>query len=174
GRRIKGTENKGPKHHNRHVPAGYENEEQSPYFLRFPIQKWAKARYDISYVPLTLKFLQYMVDVGRLDPSIPVDITQLSNTSFARIDTRLEHGGIMLEEEGMDCFCTPMNLEVQFASEAAIAAVERAGGTITTAYYDPYSLSAALKPIEFFKKGEVNSSSSSRKVKSTHRVLQER
>ncbi|KAA0203637.1 hypothetical protein HAZT_HAZT007707 [Hyalella azteca] len=107
-----------------------------------------------------------MVDTGRLDVSVPIDVTQLYNTGLLRIDSRLEHGGVMLEEkvdfflkliifQGMDCFCTPMNLEVQYASEAAIAAVEKAGGTITTAYYDPYSLTAALKPVEFFKKGQV-------------------
>ena len=53
----------------------------------------------------------------------------------------------------MDSFVTPINLEVQHASEAAIAAIERAGGTVTTAYYDPYSLSAATNPLKFFKRG---------------------
>lgn len=146
--------NKGPEHHQRYMPAGYESD-QSPFILKFPVQKWAKERMDISYVPVSMQKLQLLIDTERIDPSLPIDVTQLHNTGVLRIDTRLEHGGVMLEEEGMECFSTPINLEVQFASEAAIAAVERMGGTITTAYYDPYSLSAALRPIDFFRKGQV-------------------
>lgn len=42
--------------------------------------------------------------------------------------------------KGADTFCAKVNLEVQRASEAAIAAVERNGGVISTSYYDPRSL----------------------------------
>ncbi len=42
--------------------------------------------------------------------------------------------------QGADTFCAKVNLEVQVASEKAIAAVERNGGVITTSYYDPRSL----------------------------------
>ena len=53
----------------------------------------------------------------------------------------------------MDTFVTPVNLEVQYASEAAIAAVERIGGTITTRYYDLLSVIAKSNPYAFFEKG---------------------
>lgn len=55
--------------------------------------------------------------------------------------------------QGMDHFQTRMNIEVQWASEAVIAAVERNGGTITTAYYDPVALGAVCKPMALFKRG---------------------
>lgn len=42
--------------------------------------------------------------------------------------------------QGADIFCAKVNLEVQVASETAIAAIERNGGVITTSYYDPRSL----------------------------------
>ncbi len=42
--------------------------------------------------------------------------------------------------QGADTFCAKVNLEVQVASEKAIAAVERNGGVITNSYYDPRSL----------------------------------
>lgn len=42
--------------------------------------------------------------------------------------------------QGADIFCAKINLEVQVASEKAIAAIERNGGVITTSYYDPRSL----------------------------------
>lgn len=53
----------------------------------------------------------------------------------------------------MDHFQATLNLEVQWASEAVIAAVERCGGTIVTSYYDPISLQAAIDPISHFKRG---------------------
>lgn len=53
----------------------------------------------------------------------------------------------------MDHFQATLNLEVQWASEAVIAAVERCGGTIVTSYYDPISLQTAIDPISHFKRG---------------------
>lgn len=55
----------------------------------------------------------------------------------------------------MDHFCASVNLEVQWASEATISAVERNGGVITTTYFDPISLEAAVNPVTFFKRGLV-------------------
>lgn len=46
-----------------------------------------------------------------------------------------------------------MNLEVQWASQTAIAAVEKAGGRIRTAYYDAAALEAAIDPEKWFLLG---------------------
>ena len=46
-----------------------------------------------------------------------------------------------------------VNIEVQWADEQTIAAVERNGGRITTAYYDLNSVVALSAPIKFFKSG---------------------
>ena len=48
--------------------------------------------------------------------------------------------GIQLVEEGADTFKAKVNIEVQLASELAIAAIKRIGGVVTTAFYDPRSL----------------------------------
>ena len=58
-----------------------------------------------------------------------------------------------MTDEGSDCFSAKVNLEVQWASEQAIAAVERNGGVITTAYYDILSVKALKNPSEWFKNG---------------------
>uniref|UniRef100_A0A915IGR6 Large ribosomal subunit protein uL15m n=1 Tax=Romanomermis culicivorax TaxID=13658 RepID=A0A915IGR6_ROMCU len=55
---------------------------------------------------------------------------------------------------GADIFAAKINIEVQWASEAAIAAVERNGGKITCAYFDPISLDALIDPMKFFERGE--------------------
>lgn len=42
--------------------------------------------------------------------------------------------------QGANTFAAKINIEVQRASEGAIAAIERNGGVITTGFYDPISL----------------------------------
>lgn len=42
--------------------------------------------------------------------------------------------------QGADTFKAKVNIEVQLASELAIAAIEKHGGVVTTAFYDPRSL----------------------------------
>jgi large subunit ribosomal protein L15 len=43
---------------------------------------------------------------------------------------------------------------VQWASESAIAAIEKNGGVITTAYFDPMCLNAVIDPERFFLRGK--------------------
>lgn len=59
-----------------------------------------------------------------------------------------------LTDEGADIFAAKLNIEVQWASEQVIAAIEKNGGVITTAYYDPHSLFLLKNPKKFFEKGE--------------------
>lgn len=40
------------------------------------------------------------------------------------------------------------------ASELAIAAIEKNGGVVTTAFYDPRSLEILCKPVPFFLRGQ--------------------
>lgn len=51
-------------------------------------------------------------------------------------------------------FKAKVNIEVQYASEQVIAAVERNGGIIRTAFYDIFSVACLSDPETFFKKGE--------------------
>ena len=53
--------------------------------------------------------------------------------------------------KGADCFASKVNIEVQWASEQTIAAVERHGGVITTAYYDIISVTALCDAEKWFK-----------------------
>lgn len=55
--------------------------------------------------------------------------------------------------KGADDFQAKVNIEVQWASEHVIAAIERNGGTITTAYYDPHCLFAMHDVDKFFTTG---------------------
>ena len=56
--------------------------------------------------------------------------------------------------KGADIFQAKVNIEVQWATEPVIAAIERNGGVITTTYYDINSVFAAVDVEKFFKKGK--------------------
>lgn len=60
-----------------------------------------------------------------------------------------------MTDDGADIFKAKVNIEVQWASELVIAAIEKVGGTITTAYYDMHSLQAMLNTRKFFERGEL-------------------
>ena len=47
---------------------------------------------------------------------------------------------VLFPPQGAELFSAKINIEVQRASEAAIAAVERNGGVLTSSFYDPISL----------------------------------
>lgn len=82
-----------------------------------------------------------------------MDVTQLIGTGLYSIKPDEKEFGVQLTDEGVDLFKSKLNIEVQWATEAVIAAVERNGGTITTAYYDPFSLMCMKNPEQFFKRG---------------------
>ena len=69
------------------------------------------------------------------------------------MDPKLNHYGVNLVDEGINMFKSKINIEVQYASEPVIAAIERNGGTITTAYFDMKSVIALNNPLKFFQKG---------------------
>lgn len=70
------------------------------------------------------------------------------------LDPLFSEYGVQLTDEGIDCFKSQVNIEVQYASEQVIAAIERNGGVITTAYYDIRSVTALSNPLKFFQKGK--------------------
>ena len=83
-----------------------------------------------------------------------MDLAAICNTKVFPLDPKSRHFGINLTDEGVDRFEAKLNLEVQHASEQAIAAVERNGGVITTAYFDINSVIALSNPLKWFAEGK--------------------
>lgn len=102
---------------------------------------------------MSMSTLQLLVDTDRLDTTKPIDLVSLLNTGVYSLKPDQHQFGINLTDEGADIFKAKINIEVQWASELVIAAVERAGGVITTAYYDQHSLQAMLNTKKFFERG---------------------
>lgn len=95
-----------------------------------------------------------LIDLNRVDSSQPIDLVSIINTGLYKLFPDQHHFGVNLTDEGADIFNAKINIEVQWASELVIAAIEKHGGTITTAYYDMHSLQAMLNTKKFFERGK--------------------
>lgn len=97
--------------------------------------------------------LQKLFDTDRIDPSKPIDLTQICNTGIYNIKPDSRQYGFQLKDEGIEYFNAKINIEVQHASELVIATIERLGGVIRTAYFDTQALWAMKNTRRFFGKG---------------------
>lgn len=52
-----------------------------------------------QYQPLSLRRLQYLIDLGRVDPTQPIDLTQLVNGRGVTIQPLKRDYGVQLVEE---------------------------------------------------------------------------
>lgn len=94
-----------------------------------------------------------MIDTCRVDPAKPIDLAAICNSKVFPLRPQNLHFGVNLTDEGADLFAAKVNIEVQYASEQAIAAVERNGGVITTAYFDLNCVIALTNPLKWFAEG---------------------
>uniref|UniRef100_G3NK52 Large ribosomal subunit protein uL15m n=1 Tax=Gasterosteus aculeatus TaxID=69293 RepID=G3NK52_GASAC len=128
---------------------------QTPFYLAIPKYGYNEGHSRRpQYQPLSLRRLQYLIDLGRVDPTHPVDLTQLVNARGVTVQPLKRDYGVQLVDEGADIFSAKINIEVQRASEGAVAAIERNGGVITTSFYDPISAGILIKPVPFFLRGQ--------------------
>lgn len=148
-----GDGNKGSGQRQNFMRLGYETG-NNPFYLRFPWEPYYRGHHlKREYPPLSLLDLQKMIDLNRLDVSKPIDLVSILNTGVYKLYPDQRQFGVNLTDEGADIFATKVNIEVQWASELVIAAIERLGGVITTAYYDVHSLQAMLNSKKFFERG---------------------
>ncbi|XP_057672232.1 39S ribosomal protein L15, mitochondrial [Diorhabda carinulata] len=148
-----GDGNKGSKARQNFTRLGYETG-NNPFYLRFPWEPYYKGHHlKREYPPLSMLDLQKLIDTNRIDSTKPVDLVTILNTGLFKLFPDQRQFGVQLTDEGADIFEAKINLEVQWASENVIAAIERRGGIITTAYYDPHSLQAMVNSKKFFERG---------------------
>lgn len=90
---------------------------------------------------INLNRIQYWIDQGRLDPTQPITLRELSKS-------RCLHGvkdGVKLLARGKEELKTPINIVVSRASAEAISAVEKLGGTVLTRYYTNFAIKKIMK-----------------------------
>ncbi|CAL8069630.1 unnamed protein product [Orchesella dallaii] len=126
-----------------------------PWYVRVPMENYYKDHHlKRQYPPLSLGTLQLLIDTNRISTDEPIDLTAICNTKLHEVRPQERHYGFHLTVDGIDTFKAKVNIEVQWTSEAVIAAVEKNGGTITTSYYDLHSIYAAKDPIAWFRTGK--------------------
>ena len=96
---------------------------QMPIYRRLP-KRGFKNPFRKVFVPVNLDRLQAAVDAGRLDPAKPVNFAALRDAGL--VSKRRD--GIRLLARGE--LTAAITIEVDGASRAAIAAVEKAGGKL--------------------------------------------
>lgn len=106
-----------------------------------------------EYPPITLQKLQTLIDTDRIDTSRPIDIAALCASGLFDFRPDERQFGFQLTDEGANSFKAKVNIETQHATELVIATIEKNGGVIRTAYYDPHSLQALRNPKQWFMKG---------------------
>ncbi|KAK8219952.1 YmL10 [Zalaria obscura] len=98
-------------------------------------------QFSVDMSPINLDRIQAWIDAGRLNPNLPITIKELQ-------ESRCVHGikdGVKLLGRASSTLTTPINIVVSRASAAAIEAVEKAGGTVTTRYYTKPAITRILK-----------------------------
>ncbi len=99
---------------------------QMPLNRRLP-KRGFKNIFGKDYVTVNLGRLQVAIDAGKLDPKKPVDPAALT---AAGVITRPRDGVRLLAKGELK---TKLNITVAGASKAAVAAVEKAGGSLKVA-----------------------------------------
>ncbi|CRK91836.1 CLUMA_CG005458, isoform A [Clunio marinus] len=143
----------GMKSHCNYMRLGYETG-NTPFYLRFTYESYYKDHHlRREYPPISLNQLQTMIDTDRIDTTKPIDLATICLTGLYDFFPDQRQYGYQLTDEGANIFKTKVNIEVQHANELVIATIEKNGGVIRTAYFDPYSLQALRNPKKFFERG---------------------
>jgi large subunit ribosomal protein L15 len=109
---------------------------QLPIYRRLP-KRGFKNLFRKSYAPLNLGTLEKAIEAGKIDASQPITEEILIKAGLGN-----DHlNGIRLLAEGE--ITRPINITVSGASATAKAAVEKAGGTVTTMVVRPEAEAAA-------------------------------
>ncbi|KAJ0181921.1 hypothetical protein K1T71_002643 [Dendrolimus kikuchii] len=149
-----GAGNKGSGQRMNYMRLGYETG-NNPFYLRMPVELTYYKGHHLrrEYPPLSLHQLQSLIDKDRVDISKPIDLASIVKTGLYTFKPDQNQFGIHLTDEGADIFTAKVHIEIQWASEQVIATIEKNGGVITTAYYDPHSLFLLRNPKKFFEAG---------------------
>ncbi|ORY79370.1 ribosomal protein L18e/L15P [Leucosporidium creatinivorum] len=120
---------------------------QTPITRAYP-KRGFKNPLNQQMTPLNLDRLQHWIDRGLIDPSQPITMKEL-------FETRCVHGirdGVKLLGDGAENFTTPnVQIEVSKASQSAIKAIERLGGSLVERYENRLTLRALINPDSFHR-----------------------
>jgi large subunit ribosomal protein L15 len=116
--------------------------------------------FSVEMSPVNLDRIQSWIDQGRLDPTKPITLKELADSRcihgvkkdgvkvLAKVCS-IHHGSLNATNnfllKGSFKFKSAVNLIVSRASTTAIAAIEEAGGQVTTRYFTPLIIKKILR-----------------------------
>ena len=135
-------------------PLGYVKG-RTPINIRTPKYPYYKNHDDRrEYYPISLLRLQFLIDVGHVNPLKPIDFGKLVVANVFSNEVLEQIDGFQLTEDGLERFSTPVLIETQFVqSEKVIAAIEKCGGVLITSFFDRNAVSCLKDPLKFFRSG---------------------
>ena len=117
---------------------------ETPFWRRVPKSGFSNARGELDLQPLNVGRLDKWVQLGRLPRDSVITVADLVNSGAVKKNVG---DGVKLLGNGP--LTVPVAIEVTRASKQAIEKVERAGGSVVTAWYNRLGLRALLKPEKF-------------------------
>ncbi|KAI4133404.1 MAG: hypothetical protein LQ341_006166 [Variospora aurantia] len=136
--KTSGRGHKGQKQHGK-VPRGF-NGGQTKDEVVHGIRGFENV-FSLDMKPLNLDKVQSWVEQGRLDASKPITIRELAKSRCVAS----VKDGVKLLAKGSEKVTSPLNIIISRASASAIAAIEAAGGSVTTRYYTAQSIKRVVK-----------------------------
>jgi len=112
---------------------------QTPFYKRLPKVGIFKDRKPLT--ELNLYKLMQFVRQGRIDPRIPIDMHLMQQSNLLNV-----RNGVKLVSKGEEEVNIPLHLELTHATEEAVEAIERAGGSVKFIYMNKRTLDAHLNP----------------------------
>ncbi|KAI9923468.1 hypothetical protein ASPWEDRAFT_111027 [Aspergillus wentii DTO 134E9] len=137
--KTSGRGHKGQKQHGK-VPARF-NGGQTPDIIVHGTYG-EKNVHSVDFAPVNLDRIQEWIDQGRIDPARPITIRELGQS---RCIHQTKEGVKVLGRGAENVLKQPIHLVVSRASASAIAAVEAAGGSVTTRFYTRTAIERIMK-----------------------------
>ncbi|CAG7932805.1 unnamed protein product [Penicillium olsonii] len=135
--KTSGRGHKGQGQHGK-VPAGF-NGGQTPEIIVHG-ERGGVNIFSVDMATVNLDRVQYWIDQGRLSPRAPITMKELYNSGC--ISRPID--GVKILGDGASALKQPIHVVASRASASAIAAIEAAGGSVTTRYYTPSSIRRIL------------------------------
>jgi large subunit ribosomal protein L15 len=121
---------------------------QTPFWRLLPKRGFKNTRHGTPMNAVNLGTIQMYIDMQRLDPTVPITITSLKEAGVFKANAVKD--GVKLLASGKEMLKQPLDIRVNRASAAAIAAVEAIpGGTVTSIHANQLALRTLLRPEKY-------------------------
>uniref|UniRef100_A0A6B2LGF7 Large ribosomal subunit protein uL15/eL18 domain-containing protein n=1 Tax=Arcella intermedia TaxID=1963864 RepID=A0A6B2LGF7_9EUKA len=149
--KTSGKGNNGQGQHSKGPRPGFEGG-QTPIYRRMRKHGFTNTRFARRWSTVNLGKLQFWIDTGRIDPLKKITIRELITSGCAGKLRKKQVGVKLLGGGSVAALSHPLTVEVSQASTSAIAAIERAGGSVKLVYHDRVGLRSVLHPEKFVGK----------------------